>query len=124
MATTTHPLVPIAMGTSDSGTEEGRAFHQSRLALYGRWLCLVSGAFLVVTLSMRFVHGMPFDAAALFHAMATAAAGLTWYLGARVRMRLFAMQAADAVGTWGAADVAVESTARDSTAASAAGLSE
>ncbi len=46
MAITTHPLVPIAMGTSDAGTEEGRAFHQSRLALYGKWLFLVSGAFL------------------------------------------------------------------------------
>jgi hypothetical protein len=47
MPVTTRPPVPIAMGSGDTGTEEGRAFHQSRLALFGRWICLVSGTFLV-----------------------------------------------------------------------------
>ena len=47
------------MGTSDTGTEEGRAFHQSRLALYGKWLFLVSGAFLMFFAGVRLVMGMP-----------------------------------------------------------------
>jgi serine/threonine-protein kinase len=100
MAITTHPPVPIAMGTSGTGTEEGRAFHQSRLALYGRWLFLVSGAFLVFFAGVRLVIAMPFDAGVASHAMSTAAAGLIWLSGARGRMQLPAMQAVDAVGTW------------------------
>ena len=57
MAITTRPLVPIAMGTSD--TEEGRAFHQSRLALYGRWIFLISGAFLRHSSTTRSEPGPP-----------------------------------------------------------------
>ena len=39
--------VPIALGSAASGTEEGREFFQSRLALFGGWVCLISGSFFV-----------------------------------------------------------------------------
>ena len=98
MAITTRPLVPIAMGTSD--TEEGRAFHQSRLALYGRWIFLISGAFLLFSMAgpagtdARFVPGL------LYHAIGTGAAGLVWLFGSRARMTMSAMLWLDAAGTW------------------------
>jgi len=101
VAITTHPLVPIAMGTSDTGTEEGRAFHQSRLALYGKWLFLVSGAFLAFFSGVRLVMGMPFDAGLGFHTLSTTAAGLIWFAGARGRLQVPVMHAVDAAGTWG-----------------------
>jgi hypothetical protein len=50
---TSHPPVPIAMGTGDTRTEEGRAFYRGRLALLGQWICLVSGSFLVLFGGLR-----------------------------------------------------------------------
>src|SRR6187397_2815403 len=88
------------MGTSDTGTEEGRAFHQGRLVLYGKWVFLISGAFLVFFAGVRLAIGLPFDAGIAFHALATAAAGLIWFAGARGRLQLRAMHAVDAAGTW------------------------
>jgi len=43
MSTTSHPPVPIRLGTATGGTEEGRAFFQSRLQLLGGWTFLISG---------------------------------------------------------------------------------
>jgi eukaryotic-like serine/threonine-protein kinase len=37
--------VPIALGSGASGTEEGREFYQSRVALFGGWVGLISGSF-------------------------------------------------------------------------------
>jgi hypothetical protein len=100
VAITTHPLVPIAMGTSDAGTEEGRAFHQSRLALYGRWMFLVSGAFLAFFSGLRVAYGLGLSSGVLFHALGTAVAGLLWGGGARIRMTVATMHAVDAAATW------------------------
>ena len=98
MAITTRPLVPIAMGTSD--TEEGRAFHQSRLALYGRWIFLISGAFLLFSMAGPAGTDARFVPALLYHAIGTGAAGLVWLFGSRVRMTMRAMLWLDAAGTW------------------------
>ena len=98
MATTSHPLVPIALGSSDTGTEEGRAFHQGRLALFGRWTFIVSGTFLAFFSVLRLLWGLPFDAGVAFHALATAVAGLIWLVGARLRLTLLAMHWVDGAG--------------------------
>ncbi len=75
MATTSRPPVPIAMGTGDTGTEESRAFYQSRLALFGQWIFAVSGVFLVIFGTIRLLF-FPFTPALLLHALATLLAGL------------------------------------------------
>jgi serine/threonine-protein kinase len=90
--------VPIAMGFGETATEEGRAFFQSRLALFGRWIFFVSGAFLVIFGTIRLLL-FPFDPALLFHALATLLAGVVWGLGARARLSMPAMVLVDVVGT-------------------------
>jgi hypothetical protein len=88
------------MGSGDTGTEEGRAFHQERLALYGRWVVLVSGAFLAFTFLIRPGLGLPFDLAIVCHALAVLVAGIIWALGARARMSMPVMHLIDVAGTW------------------------
>lgn len=88
----------MAMG-SGSDTEEGRAFQQSRLALFGRWIFVISGSFLVVFAALRAVTGIPFDTAVLYHVFGTALAGVIWALGTSTRMTVPAMHWVDAVGT-------------------------
>jgi eukaryotic-like serine/threonine-protein kinase len=100
MALTTHPLVPIAMGTSSSGTEEGRAFHQTRLALYGRWVCLVSGAFLVFFTSVHVAYGLGLETGTYYHALGTAIGAVIWAAGARLRISVSTMHVLDAIGTF------------------------
>ena len=39
--------VPIALGSARTETEEGREFFQSRVALFGGWIALISGGFFV-----------------------------------------------------------------------------
>jgi serine/threonine-protein kinase len=98
VTTTSRPPVPIAIGSSGTGTEEGRAFHQSRLTLFGRWIFLVSGAFLFIFATIR-LQFFPFDRALLFQTLATLLAGAIWGLGARARMSMLAMRLVDGVGT-------------------------
>jgi hypothetical protein len=86
------------MGSAGAETEEGRAFHQSRLALYGRWIFLVSGAFLLFFSAIRLLF-FPFDPAVLFHALATLMAGVMWGFGARARMSMPTMRLLDVAGT-------------------------
>jgi len=97
---TTRPPVPIALGAVDTGTEEGRAFHQSRLTLFGRWVFIVSGTFLVFYGLLHVSQAFALDPGALFHMLATGVAGLIWALGSRTRMTMKAMHLIDAVGTW------------------------
>jgi len=96
---TSHPPVPIAMGTGDTRTEEGRAFYQSRLALLGQWICLVSGSFLVFFGGLRTLQGVAPNSGMLFHAISTALAGLVWALGSRARLSMAQMQWVDIGGT-------------------------
>jgi len=88
------------MGSSDTGTEEGRAFYQGRLALLGRWMFIISGSFLAFFTLVRIAQGVPFDRGVLYHACGSAAAGLVWLLGSRVRMTVTAMQVVDVAGAW------------------------
>jgi len=88
------------LGTSDGGTEEGRAFHQDRLALYGRWMFLVSGVFLAFFGTIRALSGFGVEAGFLSHALGTGFAGAIWALGAGRRLPLKAMQVVDGAGTW------------------------
>jgi serine/threonine-protein kinase len=97
---TTRPPVPIAIGAGTTGTEEGRTFHQSRLALYGRWMFLVSGAFLAFFSVLRAVYGLGVSRGVLFHALGTVVAGLVWTVGAGTRMSPATMYAVDGVATW------------------------
>ena len=96
---TSHPPVPIAMGTGDTRTEEGRAFYQGRLALLGQWICLVSGSFLVFFGGLRTLQGVAPNSGMLFHAISTALAGLVWALGNRARLSMAQMQWVDIGGT-------------------------
>jgi serine/threonine-protein kinase len=97
---TAHPPVPIAMGSGDTRTEEGRAFYQGRVALLGKWICLVSGSFLVFFGVLRATQGIPPNSGVLFHAIGTAFAGLIWAIGARARLSIAGMHRVDAAGTW------------------------
>jgi len=81
--------VPIALGSATSGTEEGRAFQQSRLALYGGWIFVISGAFYVAFLILTPFTGSPLDEVEpptgdprSYHLAATLVAGALW-VGAR-----------------------------------------
>ena len=98
MGTTSRPPVPIAMGTGDTATEESRAFFQSRLALFGQWIFVVSGVFLVIFGTIRLLF-FPFTPALLLHALATLVAGVLWSLGSRARLSVPAMRVIDVVGT-------------------------
>jgi eukaryotic-like serine/threonine-protein kinase len=96
----THPPVPIAMGSGNTLTEEGRAFYQGRLTLLGQWICLVSGAFLVFFGILRTAQGVPPNSGVAFHTIGTAIAGLIWAIGARTRLSMTGIHWLDAAGTW------------------------
>jgi eukaryotic-like serine/threonine-protein kinase len=98
MATTSRPPVPIAIGSGDAETEEGRAFFQGRLALFGQWIFVVSGAFLAIFGTIRLLF-FPFSPALLLHAVATLLAGILWSLRWRTPLSLPAMRIVDVVGT-------------------------
>src|SRR6185436_1461116 len=79
--------VPIALGSGASGTEEGREFYQSRVALYGGWMALISGAFYVVytglvsfLLPRIELPGLPVGDPTLYHLGATFVAGAIWVI--------------------------------------------
>jgi eukaryotic-like serine/threonine-protein kinase len=97
---TPRPPVPIAMGSSDPGTEEGRAFHQDRLALLGRWMFIISGSFLAFFIVVRIAGDVPFDRGVLYHAFGSAVAGVVRLLGSRVHMTVTAMQVVDVAAAW------------------------
>jgi serine/threonine-protein kinase len=99
VATTSHPPVPIRFGTESTGTEGGRAFFQSRLALFGRWVFLISGAFFLFGFVMRAVLGVPFHPATWYHVASIVVAGLVWAVARGSRLSMRAMEAVDAVAT-------------------------
>src|SRR5262245_28123524 len=85
------PRVPIALGSATSDTEEGRSFLQSRLKLFGGWVFLISGGFLVGGMPLRVaidpVPGLtaPFWAPSIFHLLGTIVPGAVWLIARRRR---------------------------------------
>ena len=80
------PRVPIALGSATSDTEEGRSFLQSRLKLFGGWVFLISGGFLVGGMPLRVaidpVPGLtaPFWVPSIFHLLGTIVPGAIWLI--------------------------------------------
>ena len=77
--------VPIALGSAASGTEEGREFFQTRVALFGGWVALIGGAFYVVyrilvpIVSPQIeLPALPVGDPTLYHVGATFVAGAVW----------------------------------------------
>ena len=77
--------VPIALGSATSETEEGREFFQARLALYGGWVCVISGSFLVAFVLLTLWTGphianpsAPIGDPSLYHLAASLVAGALW----------------------------------------------
>jgi serine/threonine protein kinase len=92
--TTTRGPVPIALGSGAGDTEEGRGFFQDRLALFGRWIFLLSGGFYIVYRITNFfippqldVTQVPVGDPNHYHLYATLVAGALWAV-ARSRKRL------------------------------------
>ncbi len=92
--TTTRGPVPIALGSAAGDTEEGRGFFQDRLALFGRWIFLVSGTFYIVYRITNFLIPPQLDVTQVpvgdpnrYHLYATLVAGALWAV-ARSRKRL------------------------------------
>ena len=99
--------VPIALGSAASGTEEGRGFFQTRLALFGKFVFLISGSFLAVSMLEQWGAAAPSDAVeipighpSLYHLCGTLVAGTLWVV-ARQQRRLSAraVEWLDAIGS-------------------------
>ena len=95
----TRPRVPIALGSGGTQTEEGRAFFQSRLRLFGGWVFLTSGSFFVVIGALTVALGERFNYGTLFHLGATLIAGSIWLLARRPSLSLDAARMMDSAGT-------------------------
>ena len=91
--------VPVSIGSGGSDTEEGRAFFQERLALFGRWVFLISGAFLVFGSLVRGALGVPLSESTYFHVIGTLVAASIWIAARFARLSMPVMQAVDVVGT-------------------------
>jgi serine/threonine-protein kinase len=98
MATSSRP-VPIVLGVGSTETEEGRAFFQDRLRLFGGWIFLISSGFYVVGMALRASYDVEFNTATLFHLIGTVIAGGIWAAGRFVRLSMFVAQSLDAAGT-------------------------
>ena len=100
MALSTRAPVPFALGSGSTDTEEGRAFLQSRLALFGGWVFLISGAFYVVGAVLRYLSGLPSPDQALRLHLLSILVAAALYLSARfVRMSPAVLKAADVAAT-------------------------
>ena len=100
MASGSRPPVPIALGSGATRTEEGRAFFQSRLTLFGGWVFLVSGGFyLVGAVRETAIYLLELHPIAFFHLLATLTAGGIWGVGRFTRLPIRSAQGVDAVGT-------------------------
>ena len=99
--------VPIALGSAASGTEEGREFFQSRVALFGGWVAVISGTFYAaywfVTLSIAppaQLPRAPIGDPNFYHLAATLVAAALWVLvRPRVHLPMRALEWLEAVGT-------------------------
>ena len=95
----TRPRVPIALGSGGTLTEEGRAFFQSRLRLFGGWVFLTSGSFFIVVGALTVALGGHFHYGSLFHLGATLIAGSIWLVARRPSLSLAAARMVDSAGT-------------------------
>jgi serine/threonine-protein kinase len=99
--------VPIALGSAGGGTEEGREFFQSRVALFGGWVALISGTFYAaywfLTLSLAppaQLPTAPIGDPNFYHLAATAVAGALWVLvRPRLQLPMRALEWLEAIGT-------------------------
>ena len=82
MTTATLAPIPVALGSATTETEEGRAFFQQRLGLFGRWLFILSGGFylLNVVLSALMAPAQLLLPSSLAHLAATLLLGGVWWL--------------------------------------------
>lgn len=87
------------MGSGGADSEEGRAFLQERLSLFGRWVFLISGGFLVFGTAVRLVLGVPLSPATGFHVLGTLIAGAIWATARGGRLSLPTIQTLDVIGT-------------------------
>ena len=95
----TRPRVPIALGSGGTLTEEGRAFFQSRLRLFGGWVFLTSGSFFIVVGALTVALGEHFHYGNLFHLGATLIAGGIWLVARRPSLSVDAARMVDGAGT-------------------------
>ena len=96
--------VPIALGSAASGTEEGREFFQARLALFGKFVFLISGSFFAVslleTLGIGFLLHAGEIAPTLYHLCGTLVAGAMWVVARRPgRLSARALEWLDAISS-------------------------
>ena len=99
--------VPIALGSASSGTEEGREFFQTRLALLGKFVFLISGSFFAVSM-IEILGSDPasggeairMEPPSFYHLGGTLVAGALWVV-ARQHRRLSArtVEWLDAIGS-------------------------
>jgi eukaryotic-like serine/threonine-protein kinase len=99
--------VPIALGSAGGGTEEGREFFQSRVALFGGWVALIAGTFYVaywfLTLSIAppvQLPTAPIGDPNVYHLAATLVAGALWLLvRPSMQLPMRALEWLEATGT-------------------------
>ena len=104
---TSRGAVPIALGSAASGTEEGREFFQSRVALFGGWVAVISGTFYAaywfLTLSIAppvQLPNAPIGDPNFYHLAATLVAGALWLLvQPRLQLPMRALEWLEAIGT-------------------------
>ena len=77
--------VPIALGSARTESEEGREFFQSRVALFGGWIALISASFYVAYRALEIWLGpevgtpiSPVGDPNLYHLLATTLAAVLW----------------------------------------------
>ncbi|MDH4063265.1 MAG: serine/threonine protein kinase [Acidobacteriota bacterium] len=89
----------MSIGSGGADSEEGRAFLQDRLSLFGRWVFLISGSFLVLGTAVRVALGVPLSPATSFHVLGTLIAGAIWVTARSGRLAVPTIEMLDAVGT-------------------------
>jgi serine/threonine-protein kinase len=98
--TTSRAPVPIVPGSGPPDTEEGRAFLQARLALFGGWIFLISAGFFILFTIVRVSNDVPFTYPMALHAATNIVAGLIWLASRVLRLSAAAARAIDAAGTF------------------------
>ncbi|MCC7033382.1 MAG: serine/threonine protein kinase [Acidobacteria bacterium] len=99
MSTGSRPRVPIALPADSGHTEEGRAFLQSRLVLFGGWTFLIAGGFLALGLLMAVGYGLAFRPSAFFHLVGALIPGSLWAIGRARPLSVGMARSLDAGGT-------------------------
>ncbi|MDH4066331.1 MAG: hypothetical protein OEW19_18165, partial [Acidobacteriota bacterium] len=89
----------MSIGSGGADSEEGRAFLQERLGLFGRWVFLISGGFLVFGTVVRVALGVPLSPATAFHVLGTVVAAAIWATTRARRLSLPAIETLDVLGT-------------------------